>query len=64
METIFFGFKATSMSADPGRPTDEPTREEILEGSVDLPPEPPPWGLIGPKWGKGGFFLAKVRLKG
>ncbi|CAE7354417.1 unnamed protein product, partial [Symbiodinium sp. CCMP2456] len=29
------------------RTTGEPTREEILEGSVVRPPEPPPWGLIG-----------------
>eukprot|EP00435_Cladocopium_sp_Y103_P022889 s2074_g5.t1 len=30
-----------------GRTTLRPTREQLLEGSVERPPEPPPWGLIG-----------------
>lgn len=29
------------------RPTDEPSLEQILKGSVERPPDPPPWGLIG-----------------
>lgn len=29
------------------RTTLRPTREQLLEGSVERPPEPPPWGLIG-----------------
>eukprot|EP00913_Durusdinium_trenchii_P010058 g9438.t1 len=29
------------------RPTEEPGLEQLLEGAVDRPPEPPPWGLIG-----------------
>lgn len=29
------------------RTTNEPSLEDILEDSVERPPEPPPWGLIG-----------------
>mmetsp|Transcript_42100 Transcript_42100/g.98164 ORF Transcript_42100/g.98164 Transcript_42100/m.98164 type:complete len:1131 (+) Transcript_42100:43-3435(+) len=29
------------------RTTKEPTLEQLLEGSSNPPPEPPPWGLIG-----------------
>lgn len=32
------------------RTTREPSLEDILEDSVERPPEPPPWGLIGGCW--------------